>query len=184
MQVFENQRDGAVDRQAAQEAGQRVEKGAADRADILWRAGFGQVPIHLSRQPPQLRSRVRQGIRQRTRWTRPQQTIQCPGERCVRDVRIGRRVADQHRNTVVGQRSGYLRGQPRLARTGFTADEHRLAVAVCHSLPNLLEGREFRGATHERAAAACDQFGWDPWRHPLRHALNVMRRYSQVDSQF
>jgi hypothetical protein len=118
------------------------------------------MPIHLGRQPPQLRSRVAERIRDRTRWRGDQQPIQRLGERCVRDVRVGCRAADEYRDAVVSQRSGYLGGQPRLARPGFTADEHRLAVAAFDPLPGLLERRQLRGATHERAAATCHQFCW------------------------
>ena len=74
---------------------------------------------------------------------------------------------------MVGQRSGNLGGQARLTGPGFTADEHRLAVAALDPLPGLLERREFRGATHERAAATRDQLGGKRWRHPLRHGINV-----------
>ena len=74
---------------------------------------------------------------------------------------------------MVGQRCGDLGGQACLAGPGLTADEHRLAVAALDPLPRLLERREFRGAAHQRAAAACDQFGWKRWWHPLRHAHNV-----------
>ena len=90
MQVVEDQRDRAVDRQAPQEAGERVEKGAPGCAVVRYLAGIGQMPIHLGRQPPQLGSRIRQLVRHRTRGARHQQTIQCLGERCVRNVGIGR----------------------------------------------------------------------------------------------
>ena len=76
---------------------------------------------------------------------------------------------------MVGQRSGHFGGQTRLARSGFTADEHRLAVAALDPLPGLLERRKFRGATDQRAATTCDQFGWKRWWHPLRHGINGNR---------
>lgn len=57
------------------------------------------------------------------------------------------------------QRPGHLRGQPRLTGPGLTADENRLAIAPFDALPGLLEHREFRAATHERAAATSDQLG-------------------------
>ena len=83
---------------------------------------------------------------------------------------------------MVGQRSGDLGGKARLTRSGFAADEHRLAVAALHPLPGLLERRKLRGATHERAAATCQKFRWKRWRHPLRHGINVIAPYWLVDS--
>src|ERR1700758_858780 len=101
----------------------------------------------------------------------------------VRDVRVGRRAADEYRDAMVGQRSGHLAGQARLARPRFTADEHRLAVAALDPLPGLLERRKLRGATDERAAATCHQLRGKRWRHPLRHPINVTAQFWPVDSQ-
>jgi hypothetical protein len=141
------------------------------------------MPIHLGRQPPQLRSRVAKRLRDGTRRSRDQQPIQRLGERRVRDVRVGRRAADEYRDAVVGQRSGDLGGQARLARPGFAADEHRLAVAVLDPLPGLLERRELRGSTDQRAAATCQQVRRKRRRHPLRHGIKVTARIRPVDSQ-
>ena len=85
---------------------------------------------------------------------------------------------------MVGQRSGHFGGQTRLARSGFTADEHRLAAAALDPLPGLLERRKLRGATNQRAAATCHQLCWKRWRHPLRHGIKVTAPIWRVDSQF
>lgn len=75
---------------------------------------------------------------------------------------------------MVGQFSGDLGNQTRLARPGFTTDEYSLTVTALDAYPGLLERGQFGAPAHERAAPTCDEFGRKRWSHPLRHVLNVM----------
>ena len=131
------------------------------------------MPIHLGCQPTQLGSRIRQLVRHRTRGAAISRRSSASANGAYGTSASAVELPDEHRDIVVGQRCGDLGGQACLAGPGLAADEHRLAVAALDPLPRLLERREFRGAAHQRAAAACDQFGWKGWWHPLRHAHNV-----------
>ncbi|OBK45231.1 hypothetical protein A5655_12325 [Mycobacterium sp. 1081908.1] len=139
------------------------------------------------RRTQQLGSRVGQGVRHRARPSCNEQPIQRLGERRVRHVRVGRRAPDEHRDAVVGERSGHLGRQSGLARPGFTPDEDRLAVAALDAFPGLLERGKLRGAADERAAATCQQFRWERWWHPLgrgiSHGIKVTAPIWPVDSQ-
>ena len=96
---------------------------------------------------------------------------------------VRRRAPYEHRDAVVGQRSGHLGGQAGLARPGFTADEYRLTVAALDALPGPFERRQLRRATDERSAATRQQFRWKRWWNPLRHGIKVTAPIWPVDSQ-
>lgn len=183
MEIFEHQRDRAIDAQAPQEAGQRVEKSPPGRPHVVFGGDTGQMAVDLGCQPAQLDCHVGQQLPHRPRRTGGQQTVQRLGERRIRHARVGRRTAHQHRDPVFGQRSGDLGNQSRLAGPRFTADEHRLTVTAFHPFPGLLEYREFCVAAHHRTAATGDQLGWKRWLHPLRHGVKVIAVSRPVDSQ-
>ena len=84
---------------------------------------------------------------------RPQQVVERDDERLVGHGQLGVACAVRHGSPATTSPPGELGGEPGLARTCFTADQHRLARSGAHRRPGLEQCLPLTRATDEGNAA-------------------------------
>ena len=84
---------------------------------------------------------------------RPQQVVERDDERLVGHGQLGVARAVRHGRPPTTSPPGELDGEPGLARTGFTTDQHRLARSGAHRRPGLEQCLPLTPATDEGSAA-------------------------------
>lgn len=165
MEVVDDKRHRSVGRQLAEEVGHGVEQLTADLCPAVGAAlSDGPVVSHVGGEPSQLAGGViGEEVRQRPCRRVGEQAIQHLGEGLVGDAPIPAARPQQDRDVLPMERLCDLCGQPGLAGTRLSTEEHQLARTLTDGRPHGFHRLQLETATDERDLTGRCQLRWE-WR--------------------